>query len=143
MSQTNEMTQARFAEILDAYGAEPRRWPEAERAAAEAFMARQADIAEPLLAEARALDDAMGPAAAAPGDLLEARILARLLRPAPRPAAIWRPAGAIAAMLLIGVCLGFAGGALTAPGDSGDDALYADAFTGLEEDWIDWLGGEA
>ena len=31
------MNAERFASLLDAYGAEPRRWPDAERDAAQAF----------------------------------------------------------------------------------------------------------
>jgi len=46
------MTPERFAAILDAYGADPRRWPDAEREAARAMASARADA----LAEADALD---------------------------------------------------------------------------------------
>lgn len=49
------LSRERFAVIVDAYGADPRRWPAAEREAAEALAASDAQ-AGALLAEARALD---------------------------------------------------------------------------------------
>ena len=45
----------RFKILLDGYGADPARWPEVERAAAEAF-ARTSPEAASLIAAARALD---------------------------------------------------------------------------------------
>lgn len=50
------MTAERFLALVAAYGADRRRWPEAERAAAEAFTAARPDVAGPLLAEADAID---------------------------------------------------------------------------------------
>lgn len=50
------MTAERFLALVAAYGADRRRWPEGERAAAEAFAAARADIAGPALAEADAVD---------------------------------------------------------------------------------------
>lgn len=49
------MSLERLAVIVDAYGAEPRRWPAAEREAALALVAGNT-AAEALLAEARMLD---------------------------------------------------------------------------------------
>ncbi|WP_293397106.1 hypothetical protein [Nevskia sp.] len=49
------MSLERFAVIVDAYGADPRRWPAAERDAAQSFAAADARAAV-LLAEALALD---------------------------------------------------------------------------------------
>ena len=46
----------RFLIIVEAYGADPARWPEAEREAALAYVAEAGAAAEALLAEARALD---------------------------------------------------------------------------------------
>ena len=45
----------RFRRLIEAYGADPTRWPDAERSRAEALLARS-DRARRLLAEARALD---------------------------------------------------------------------------------------
>lgn len=50
------LTEARFREIVEAYGAVPARWPEAERAAAAIFARNHPEISGPLLDEARALD---------------------------------------------------------------------------------------
>lgn len=53
------MTPARLAEIIAAFGAETARWPAAERAAALALAARSPEAAA-LLAEAAAVDAALG-----------------------------------------------------------------------------------
>ncbi len=50
------MTSERFLALVAAYGADARRWPEAEREAARAFAAAQPDAAVPALAEADAAD---------------------------------------------------------------------------------------
>jgi len=52
----NVMTAERFLALVAAYGADRRRWPEGERAAAEAFAATGADVSGPALAEADAVD---------------------------------------------------------------------------------------
>ncbi len=50
------MTAERFLALVAAYGADRRRWPEGERAAAEAFAAAHADVAGPAMAEADVID---------------------------------------------------------------------------------------
>ncbi len=50
------MTAERFLALVAAYGADRRRWPEGECAAAEAFAAGQPDVSRPALAEADAVD---------------------------------------------------------------------------------------
>lgn len=50
------MTSERFLALVAAYGADARRWPQAERAAAEAFAAAEPGVAGPALAEAGAAD---------------------------------------------------------------------------------------
>lgn len=50
------MTSERFLALVAAYGADARRWPEAEREAARAFAAARPDAALPALAEADAAD---------------------------------------------------------------------------------------
>lgn len=50
------MKAERFQAIVEAYGADPARWPEAERDAALAFADQAGDVAQAVLAEARALD---------------------------------------------------------------------------------------
>ena len=50
------MTAERFHALTAAYGADRRRWPDDERAAAEAFAADHPGLARPALAEADAID---------------------------------------------------------------------------------------
>ena len=50
------MTAERFLALVAAYGADRRRWPEGERAAAETFAAAHADLARPALDEADSVD---------------------------------------------------------------------------------------
>lgn len=50
------MTSERFLALIAAWGADARRWPEDERAAAEAFVARDPASSRAALAEADALD---------------------------------------------------------------------------------------
>ena len=50
------MTPARFIALTEAYGADCRRWPEAERAMAEGFAAAYPDAARQALADADDLD---------------------------------------------------------------------------------------
>lgn len=88
-----------------------------------------------------ALDALLGDIAPAkPSDLLERRIMKRF--PAPAAAPRWQVPVAAAAALLVGAFIGFASGALTVPDATGttEAAIYADAYAGLDEDWIDWLG---
>ena len=54
--KNDSLTSERFQAILEAYGAEPRRWPEGEREAAMAFMAEHADVAAAWLEAARETD---------------------------------------------------------------------------------------
>ena len=50
------MTPARFIALTEAYGADRRRWPESERAMADAFAVQQPDLARQALADADDLD---------------------------------------------------------------------------------------
>jgi hypothetical protein len=70
------MTPQRFAEIVQAYGADPVRWPPSERAAAEAFALTQPEAAS--LSEARTLDLMLATYVVTPPDDLAARIAAAL-----------------------------------------------------------------
>jgi hypothetical protein len=75
------MSESRVTELIDAYGADPLRWPDAERVAAEAELWRSPQLRH-YQSEARALDQAMAapPLVAVPSALRES-----LLRAAPRP----------------------------------------------------------
>jgi len=116
------MTPQRFAQIVDAYGADPRRWPDAERAAAQAFAQAHPREAAAPLAAAAALDaclaaDVVEP----PGRALQRRIvvsadISRPLRPPRatwlrrpfmvRPAAWWIPGAALAGAGAAGLIAG-------------------------------------
>lgn len=99
------MNEARFRALLDAYGADLRRWPEAERADAARFAQAHPDAAA-WAAEAAALDALLDLSPMRkPSDLLARRILAQ----APRATVTrWAPA-MLAASLALGVLIGFGG----------------------------------
>ncbi|MCP5433656.1 MAG: hypothetical protein H6923_10350 [Alphaproteobacteria bacterium] len=98
----DRMNAERFARILEAYGADPRRWPAAERAACEAFAAADPQAGAALGAE-RALDellDALPPVA--PSLALRTRILSATPRATPplaRPAKPERARGSLQGLL--------------------------------------------
>jgi hypothetical protein len=78
------MDETRFAEIVSAYGAQARRWPEAERAQALIFARDNAAAAERLLAEAHEADGLLdlladGRAATQADEATEMRVLSALL----------------------------------------------------------------
>jgi hypothetical protein len=56
MPNPSTMTENRFREILESYGAEPKRWPQEERAEAVSYMLDHATRVQPWLDEARATD---------------------------------------------------------------------------------------
>lgn len=71
------MDETRFQTLADAWGADLRRWPETDRAAAEAFRAAQPARAAALLTEAGALDHLLGQAPSAQASPeLRARVIA-------------------------------------------------------------------
>lgn len=71
------MTSERFLALVAAYGADARRWPEAERAAARAFAAAEADTVGPALTEADAADALLHASRVShPSIALRARVIA-------------------------------------------------------------------
>lgn len=71
------MTSERFLALVAAWGADARRWPEAERAMAEAFAAAHPELAEPALAEADAADALLHASRiASPSMMLRDRVIA-------------------------------------------------------------------
>lgn len=124
------MNPQRFEALLDVYGAEPRRWPEAERAGAAAF-ARTAEGMAALRA-AQALDDQLDAwTVGHPSHELRTRVLAGA--PAPRAggvfagrwARIWAPGAGLAAAGLAGVLFGAV--LSDRNGDSSVETLLAEA----------------
>jgi hypothetical protein len=103
----------RFTELLDAYGAEPRRWPSGERGAAQALLEVSAE-ARARLAAAAALDALLDQAAGAEAPCDEAafaRLSAEITATAQAPLGtshrpgergLWVKAASLAAAALIG-----------------------------------------
>lgn len=121
------MDRERFVALLDAYGADFRRWPAETRALAAAYAAQDTEAAA-LVSEARQLDAALdaGRTDSAPSAGLVSRILAQAPR-VQRPAFDRRAMFALAACAVFGVVLGYGGG-LLAPPPAEDDAYFAMAF---------------
>lgn len=119
---TDTMTLDRLRAIVDAYGADPARWPAAERAAGEALVAGSA-AARALVAVAAALDAALDTLPALqPTPAMRTAVLAAAPRP-PAPSLLaqlhegwrelfgelggWRLAGGVlAASLALGIVSG-------------------------------------
>lgn len=108
----------RFRELLDAYGAEPRRWPANERATAEALAAQRPEARE-LRARAAVIDGLLDRATPLAPPIIDAealigRITAEAqaqvvaLRPARRPSAgaFWLKVASLAAAAMIGFLVG-------------------------------------
>ena len=125
------MDRARFEYLLDAYGADFDRWPSEERAAAIVFAQDHAETAGPLLAGAHALDATLNLARSqvSPSAALSARILeaARRASSEGRAPNFSRAGWALAACTLLGVIIGYGGGALAAP-SADQDEYFAAAF---------------
>ena len=108
------MNAERFETLVAAYGADSRRWPEAERAAALAWQEDNRALAERLLFDARMLDAALelAPAASESADL-RARVLAGAPKPrpersAPRLPLRWLQGAGLLAAGVAGVIVGAA-----------------------------------
>lgn len=115
------MNEARFVELLNAYGAELSRWPEEERGSAESFLLTAPHRLKDIWESERVFDHLLalekdGPATIA----LETRVLSSApSRPrAARPVGQlfggwsvpkWATGGAIAASLALGFAVGYAG----------------------------------
>lgn len=85
------MTPERFRELSEIYGAQPQRWPAAEREAARVYMRDHPAEAQAALTDAAALDDMLSDyIVAPPAPALRARIVASA--PATR-GRTWRPTG--------------------------------------------------
>lgn len=111
------MTEARFIELAEAYGARLDGWPAAERAAAAAWKAAQPERAATILAEAETLDAAL---AAAPSQAWSPELFERIVMSAPRAVTrsrLWRwLSGAGLGVGLATACAaGVAVGAVLAP----------------------------
>ena len=101
------MTPERFHQIVEAYGADSRRWPSHERAAGEAWATLHRAEADALLSSAADLDTWLAADRVAPPDVaLQQRILGSApLRPVPPPTSrrrLWWSGAAVAGVGLLG-----------------------------------------
>ncbi|MFM0204991.1 hypothetical protein PQR53_34805 [Paraburkholderia fungorum] len=103
------MTPERFHQIVEAYGADPHRWPQQERAAAERWAAAHRVEADTALADAVSLDawlsaDKLEP----PGMALQQRIIgsAPVRRPSSPRRRWWWSGAAVAGVGLLGGAAG-------------------------------------
>lgn len=134
----------RLADILDAYGGDPLRWPEGERLAAQALAARDPRAAA-MAAEAEALDALFDAAPThTPCPALVARVLARRPRPSlwremfPGMGA-WKPAMGFALALAVGV--GVQSAAAERLGLSEDTTVASAVETTTDENALTPLSG--
>lgn len=140
----------RFKTLTEAYGANPARWPEAERVAALLF-AEQSAEARAVLQEALDFDRLLDGAETQPVTrALEDRILAAFPERKQTPArwfatfavpARWLPAAAVAGSLVLGLLVGAALPGLVGVNDAAsiDPALIA--LGGGDEPWNDMGDG--
>jgi hypothetical protein len=136
----------RFKVLIEAYGANPARWPEGERVAALLF-AEQSAEARAVLQEAADFDRLLDTAETQPATrALEDRILAAFTeRPVeqrtPWFARRWIPAAAVACSLVLGLAVGAALPGLAGVSDTTtiDPALIA--LSGGDADWSDMSDG--
>ena len=133
------MDEGRMAAILDAYGADPGRWPAAERDAARAWLTAHPDRLVEARAEAQIVDAALArdrrDDAASPA--LEMRVRAGIpgagetVTPFRPPSRAPRTIGAIAALAacaVLGVVLGFSNAATGEDSTADADAAFGAAF---------------
>jgi hypothetical protein len=113
MGADRKMDIDRLSTLLDAYGADRTRWPEAERATAWALIEAD-EKARALYEDARALDGLLSRASTIePSSELKAEVLAAASRPRESwvealwpVGAPWKPASALAAAVLLGIIAG-------------------------------------
>jgi hypothetical protein len=116
------VTAQRLGELLDAYGADPARWPEAERMPAQALLARMPEIGA--RSDAERLDAALGLLDQQIPNAVAARVAARIereVRSRAEPEAIgpswgallwsatgasWPRAAAFASVIVLGIVAG-------------------------------------
>ncbi|MGF6243558.1 MULTISPECIES: hypothetical protein [Paraburkholderia] len=137
------MTPERFRTIVDAYGADPRRWPDKERAAAEAWADLHRVEANGLLAESAGLDAWLAShTVAAPERAFVERIVAAApaRRPVKHRGRLWWQGAAFAG---IGLAGGLAGAFAvsffvltgTPPQGHESSSYMTSSFDGSTADW--------
>lgn len=141
------MTPERFQQIVEAYGAEPRRWPQPERAAAQAWAQSHRAEADALLAQAASVDawlaaDKVEP----PGAALLERVLdsAPVRQPVAPRRRLWWSGAAVAGVGLLGGVAGALAVSFFVLTETGVQAPLAhessyltSSFGGSSADWSD------
>jgi len=135
------MNAQRFQELADAWGADPRRWPEAERAAARAFMDADGRGAERLLFEARQTDLALDAApSVVVSHALREQVIALAaaagLKPRPRPGfgrLAWMSGAGWAAASVAGVLVGLNLSQAAVAQAEADAVLYQSQLLALDD----------
>jgi hypothetical protein len=118
------MTPERFAELVEIYGAEPRRWPQGHRLAAIAFTEDHPGETANILDAARRLDKALdryavpGPSAKLSRTIMES---APSIRAAARRVRLWKQGASFAAVGLAGALIGALAIAVLVPTSSPPD----------------------
>jgi hypothetical protein len=132
------MDAQRFEALAGAYGADFRRWPEAERQAAQAFAQANRMQSERLLFEARMIDAALEAAgSAAPSMALRDQVIA--LAPKARPPRVragawfWVPGAGVAAACAAGALFGMVAMERASAASNADTVLASNA----DNNWSD------
>ncbi len=126
------MTPDHFGELVEIYGAEPRRWPRGQRQAAITFTEDHPEVAAHILENARRLDEALDryvvpePSAKLTRMIMES---APSIRAAARHTRLWRQGASFAAVGLAGALIGALAIAVLVPMSSGDEDGSAYAVT--------------
>lgn len=128
------MTEERLLALIEAHGADPAAWPEAEWRAAAPFLSDPSPALREALAAAAPLDRAL---AALERPAPPAGLVERILETAPRRGSgampVWRrrwfplpvwPTGGALASLAAGLMIGFASAPAAASPEPGEAALY-------------------
>ncbi|ARP80138.1 hypothetical protein CAL12_04385 [Bordetella genomosp. 8] len=102
------MTPERFQAIVQAYGADARRWPEAERAGAQAWASGHPVAADAILAAAAPLDAWLDGDTVSPPDrsLFDRIVASAPARPLWRRARLWWSGAVFAGVGVAGGCVG-------------------------------------
>lgn len=151
--ESTVMDLERFEVLLDAYGAEPDRWPDDERAPAAALLERS-EAARALLEGAAELDALLGEV---PDEAPSAQLRRQVLAAAPAPPQSWlerldrlterlwpftprwQPASALVAAAILGLV---AGAQLPDAGVESETVDVAELAFGSEADWEGTDGSE-
>jgi hypothetical protein len=134
------MTPERFAKLVEIYGAEPQRWPQAQRQAAIAFTEDHPEETATIVETARRLDGALdryvvpGPSAKLIRMIIES---APSIQAAARRVRLWRQGASFAAVGLAGALTGALAIAalvpMSSPRDENSSAYAPTAFSTMAQ----------